>query len=135
MTTANYNAIELPPGWEGSKPEYLCYETLISVGKRPNEDFIYQSPLAGGRMDKGGLVVDFVFANPPDLAINVQGVYYHYEFGIETKARDLIARVQLAGNGITLIFIDDDDLIQDPKYYVEEALRYRDHSQIGALGG
>ena len=31
MTTQNYNDIELPPGWEGSKPEYLCYTTLISA--------------------------------------------------------------------------------------------------------
>ena len=42
--------------------------------------------MMGGRMDKGGLVLDFLFSNPPDLAVNVQGVYYHYEFGVETKA-------------------------------------------------
>ena len=135
MVVKSYNDIQLPPDWVGSKPEYLCYQTLISLRKTPNEDFIYQSPLAGGRMDKGGLIIDFVFNNPPDLAINVQGVYYHYEFGVETRARDLIARAQLAGNGITLVFIDDDDLLREPKWHVEEALKYRDHSQIGALGG
>ena len=135
MTTQNYNAITLPPGWEGSKPEYLCYTTLIDLGKTPNEDFTYQSPLMGGRMQKGGLVLDFEFINPPDLAINVQGVYYHYEFGVETKARDLMARAQLAGQGMTLVFLDDDDLLRDPRWHVEEALKYRDHSQLGALGG
>ena len=135
MTTQHYNAITLPPGWEGSKPEYLCYTTLVDLGKTPGEDFTYQSALQGGRMQKGGLVIDFEFINPPDLAINVQGVYYHYEFGIETRARDLIARVQLAGNNVNLIFIDDNHLLNNPKYYVEEALKYRDHSQLGSLGG
>ena len=126
---------QLPASWEGSIPEFIAYQAFIKAGKQPGVDFTYQSPLMGGRMTKGGAVLDFEFSNPPDLVVNIQGVYYHYEFGIETKARDLVARVQLAGNGIALIFIDDDDLIQDPKYYVEEALKYRDHSQIGALGG
>ena len=135
MTVQNYNDIELPAGWEGSKPEYLCYRTLVDMGKQPGTDFSYQSPLQGGRMQKGGMVIDFLFDNPPDLAINVQGVYYHYEFGVETKARDILARAQLAGQGIVLIFIDDDDLLQSPEWHIEEALKYKDHSQLGALGG
>lgn len=85
----------------------------------------------GGRMDKGGFVIDFLFTNPPNLAVNVQGVYYHYEFGIETKARDVMARASLAGQNVTLIFIDDDDLLRDPTYYCREALAYRDHSRLG----
>ena len=84
----------------------------------------------GGRMDKGGLVLDFLFPDR-NLAVNVQGVYYHYEFGVESKARDTMARASLAGDDITLIFIDDDDLLQDPKYYCREALNYRDHSRLG----
>ena len=82
-------------------------------------------------MDKGGFVLDFMFTNPPDLAVNVQGVYYHYEFGVETRARDTLARISLAGQNITLIFIDDDDLLGDPTYYCREALNYRDPSRLG----
>jgi hypothetical protein len=85
----------------------------------------------GGRLDKGGIVLDFVFSNPPDLAVNIQGVYYHYEFGVEVKARDLMARAMMAGQGISLIFVDDDDLIRDAVYYCREALNYQDHSQLG----
>ena len=83
--------IQIPQGWEGSGPEYVAYQAFVRLGKRPGEDFSYQSPLLGGRMDKGGFVIDFIFANPPDLGVNVQGVYYHYtQFpnGVETKARD-----------------------------------------------
>jgi len=128
----NPATIQIPQGWEGSAPEWIAYEALRKAGKMPGEDFTYQSPLLGGRITKGGVVIDFDFSNPPDLAINIQGVYFHYQFGVETGARDRMARAQLAGEGKSLIFIDDDDLFEDPDYYVTEALRYRDHSRLGA---
>jgi len=123
--------VQVPNNWEGSGPEYIAYSTFIELGRKPGLDFTYQSPLMGGRLDKGGFIIDFMFTDPPDLAINVQGVYYHYEFGVEAKARDVMARASLAGQNITLIFIDDDDLMKDPRYYCREALRYRDHSRLG----
>ena len=129
MTTQQQ--IQVPESWEGSIPEYVAYITFVQIGLEPGQDFIYQSPLMGGRLDKGGMVVDFIFNNPPDLAVNVQGVYYHYEFGVEAKARDMMARASLAGQDVKLIFIDDDDLLRDPTYYCREALNYRDHSRIG----
>jgi len=33
---------------------------------------------------------------------------------------------------VHLIFIEDVDLAQDPSYYVQEALNYRDHSHMGS---
>jgi hypothetical protein len=122
---------QVPSNWEGSLPEYIAYQTFIELGLEPGVDFTYQSPLMGGRMEKGGFVLDFLFNEPPDLAVNVQGVYYHYEFGVEAKARDVMARASLAGQNITLVFIDDDDLMQDPRFYCREALNYRDHSRLG----
>ena len=131
MTTQNTAQIQVPQTWLGSVTEYVAYQTFQELGLEPGKDFSYQSPLMGGRMDKGGFVLDFMFTNPPDLAVNVQGVYYHYEFGVETRARDTLARISLAGQNITLIFIDDDDLLGDPTYYCREALNYRDHSRLG----
>ena len=128
MTTQNIT--EAPPGWAGSLPEYIAYTTFQSFGLEPGQDFVYQSPLMGGRIEKGGLVLDFLFSNPPDLAVNIQGVYYHYEFGVETRGRDVVARQQVAGQGVTLIFIDEDDILTDARYYCREALRYRDHSRM-----
>ena len=63
----------VPEGWEGSLPEWLFNSSLVSLGYREDEDFTYQSPLAGGRLDKGGAIIDFLFYNPPNLAVNVQG--------------------------------------------------------------
>jgi hypothetical protein len=123
--------VQVPSNWEGSLPEYVAYQTFIELGLQPGQDFTYQSPLMGGRLDKGGVIIDFMFSEPPDLAVNVQGVYYHYEFGVEAKARDIMARASLAGQNITLVFIDDDDLMRDRMYYCREALNYQDHSRLG----
>tara|TARA_R100001224_G_C3975385_1_gene133960 strand:+ start:322 stop:717 length:396 start_codon:yes stop_codon:yes gene_type:complete len=121
----------VPEGWTGSLPEWQFYASLLELGYQPNEDFTYQSPLMGGRLDKGGLVIDFLFDNPPNLAVNVQGVYYHYELGADTRARDIFARESLAGQGITLIFVDEDYLAQDPLGTTREALQFRDSSRLG----
>ena len=85
----------------------------------------------GGRLDKGGVVLDFVFTDPPDLAINVQGEYYHYGLGATYIQNDIIIRQQMAGQGINLIFIDENDVLEDVDYYVREALNYKDHSRLG----
>jgi len=123
--------LQKPADWPGSLPEYLVNEALIKLGKEPDVDFFYQSPFAGGRMQRGGLVIDFIFVNPPDLAINVQGEYYHYEMGADIRARDLIARSMLAGDGITLIFLDESDVHKDAVGFTRDALRYRDRSRLG----
>lgn len=122
---------EKPEDFPGSLPEYICWVTLEEMGKKEGVDFFFQSPFAGGRMEKGGLVIDFIFKDPPDLAINIQGEYYHYLQGESTIARDIIARESLAAEGITLIFIDSEDILRDRKFFVREALAFRDHSKLG----
>ena len=122
---------QLPADFPGSLPEYLVLAELVRLGKQPGVDFTYQSPLMGGRVEKGGVILDFLLYDPPDLAINVQGEYWHYGLGPGVKARDLMARSQMAGQGITLIFIDEADILRDVRYYVREALQYRDHSKMG----
>lgn len=119
-----------PPEFMGTAPEWLTYEALIKLGKKPGEDFTFQSSLLGGRIERGGLIVDFQFRDPPDLAINVQGTYWHYGLGPTILARDKVTRETIAGQGITLIMIDEDDLYRDAEYYVKEALNYRDHSRL-----
>ena len=111
-------------------PEYIVFNQLLRLGLKPNQDFEFQSKFAGGKIERGGLVIDFLFSNPPGLAINVQGVYYHYEQGSVNIANDLLAREILAGEGISLIFLDDDDVLADPTFYVREALNFKDYSKF-----
>ena len=121
-----------PSNWPGSVPEFLVYNSLTTTfGLTDGVEFSYQSPLMGGRFDKGGVVLDFLFNDPPDLAINVQGEYYHYGLGVTFVQNDIIVRQQMAGQGINLIFIDESDVLEDVDYYVREAFNYKDHSQLG----
>tara|TARA_R100001086_G_scaffold232612_1_gene153905 strand:- start:136 stop:537 length:402 start_codon:yes stop_codon:yes gene_type:complete len=125
---------DVPADFDGSLPEYIVFQTLVRLGFEPGIDFNFQSPLFGGRLEKGGVVIDFLFFNPPDLAINVQGSFYHQEQGVVAVQRDRIARAQLAGQGINLIFIDEDDIKADPEAFVRDALRYIDRSFLGGIG-
>jgi hypothetical protein len=129
--TTQAEQLGVPSDWTGSVPEYLVYVSLTTKqNKQEGIDFTYQSPLMGGRLNKGGVVIDFLFTDPPDLAINVQGEYYHYGLGATFMQNDIIIRAQMASEGITLIFIDESDILEDVDYYVRQALNYRDHSQL-----
>ena len=115
----------------GSESEIAVFNALLRLGKRPGVDFTFQSKHFGGRVDKGGRILDFEIYEPP-LGINVQGVYYHYEKGSAIIQSDIQTRAFLASMGITLIFIDEDDALEDAGYYVREALQGKDHSRLGA---
>lgn len=128
MTTQQTQAV--PPGFLGSLPEFIVFQTLVRIGHIPDVTFVFQNPLSGGRLERGGLIIDFLFLDPPDLAINVQGLFFHYEQGVTVRARDEMARVHLASLGIDLIFIDEDDVNEDPFFFVREALRRVDHSRL-----
>lgn len=120
------NEVEFP----GTRPEFLCFQALVRLGKIPEVDFTFQSSLFGGRVEKGGLIIDFLFSDPPDLAISVLGSYFHYVLGGGTRGRDLINREILAQQGLTLIFIDDVDLEEDAIRVVGEALQFQDRSKL-----
>tara|TARA_R100001230_G_C5649163_1_gene154484 strand:- start:680 stop:1084 length:405 start_codon:yes stop_codon:yes gene_type:complete len=131
MTTVR-DRLGVPSSWTGSIPEYLVYNSLTTTfGLTDGIEFSYQSAFMGGRLDKGGVILDFFFYDPPDLAINVQGEYYHYGLGVTFVQNDIIVRQQMAGQGINLIFIDESDILDDVDYYVKEAFNYKDHSQLG----
>ena len=118
-----------PATWPGSIPEWHIYWALTRLGYKEGEDFTYQAPVFGGRMEYGGAVLDFVL---PDfgIAINVQSLYYHYQGGKE-KIADAMVRAAVESWGTRLIFIDEEDALRAPIYYTKEALAGRDHSRMG----
>ena len=131
MTTQQIQNV--PVGF--SLPEFVVFTTLIRLGRKPDIDFTFQGALFGGRAEKGGLVIDFLFDDPPGLAINVQGEFFHQEQGADVTARDRLTRAALAGEGITLIFIDAEDALSEPERFVRAALNYQDLSFLGGVGG
>ncbi len=112
----------------GSRPEFLCFQALRRLGLVINEDYTFQSAQFGGRTERGGLVVDFWFTNPPDLAFSVLSEYFHYE--LNASANDIMSRVILAASGTTLIFIDDLDLEENAIEVVRAGLRFEDRSRL-----
>jgi hypothetical protein len=125
MTTQQQSRV--PADWPGSDAAFIAFESILKQGKRHGVDFTYQPPTQGRRMDMD-MEIDFLFSNPPDLAMQVQEGFYTHHSGIETRSRDILNKAQLAGNGVTLIMLEHDKLIQDPDWLISEALQYRDHS-------
>lgn len=119
--------ITVPPTWTGSKPEWAVYKALIQLGYEPDKDFTYQSAIAGGRMDYGGAVLDFVIPSL-SLAINVQSVYFHYA-DPSARRRDALIKAMVEGMGLKLIYIDEEDALANALYYTKEAIRGIDHSR------
>lgn len=123
-----------PPVWwreafpSGTKPEWAVYWALLQLGLKPEEDFFYQAVLPGvGRTFYSQ--VDFLL---PDfqIGIEVQGIYWHYTLGSQRQQRDIFRVAYFAQRGIQIIFIDEDDAICDPIFYVKEALSGVDHSKV-----
>ena len=118
-----------PAEWDGSKPEWAVYWALTRLGYKEGVHFVYQSPQMGGRIYLGGAVLDFYFEGL-GIAIEVQSAYYHYG-DAQTRATDAMQKAQLLSYGIQVIYIDEQDALSNPVYFVKEALAGRDHSLIG----
>lgn len=115
-----------PPWFPGFLPEWYCYWALQKLGA----SFDYQSPLMGGRLEKGGAVVDFLVYLPVEVAIRIQGMYWHYQMGSQKIAYDRLQRAALEASGLRVIDIDEEDILRDPLFYVREALRGVEHSRV-----
>lgn len=57
----------------GTLPERVVYKALTQMRMVPDVDFDFQSSLLGGRLELGGIVADFLFREPRNFVINVQG--------------------------------------------------------------
>ncbi len=118
------------PNVQGTAPEVLCYNALVGLGLIPDVDFAFQAGILGGRSVKGGQVVDFLFANPPNLGISILGEYFHYKLHGGSRATDIMNAQNLLLLGIIVIHIDEDDLIADADSVVRDALNFRDRSKL-----
>lgn len=117
-----------PTGWKGSLPEWSIFWAAERLGYQDGITMFYQSPFVGGRLNRGGAVIDFVFP-AENIGVRVQGVYFHYAKGGDTRAFDQLQKVMIEASGMRVIDIDEDDAIKSPVYFLREALHGIDHSR------
>ena len=118
---------DTPQGWQGSPASYVAYEAITRQGKEPQRDFSF-IPRTQGRRLGLDIEADFVFNNPRGLALHIKESLSTHPRGIETRGTDIMAKSQLAGQGIMMILLDHDKLIQDPDWVIGEALQFREHA-------
>ena len=121
-----------PADWTGTRPEWAVYWGLENNGLTEGLDFTYQARLPGvgaGYYSQ----VDFLM-DSYNIGIEVQGKYWHYGQGTQKVATDMFREQLFAGQGIQIIFIDEEDALTDPKYFVSEALKGVDHSHVKNIG-
>ena len=117
-----------PSGWKGSKPEWSIYWAAERLGYKDGVNVFYQSPYAGGRLNRGGAVIDFVFPFE-NIGVRVQGVYFHYAKGGDTRAFDQLQKIEIESSGMRVIDIDEDDALRAPVSYLRDALAGIDKSR------
>lgn len=121
-----------PRGWllahpNGTVPEWSVYWALTRLGRVEDIDFLYQPRLPGVGMSYYS-TVDFLLP-AEHLALEISGSYWHYATS-QRQHRDRERLAWFAREGITVIFIDEDDALYRPIWVVEEALAGRDHSKL-----
>lgn len=108
-------------------PEWYIYWALVRLGKKPGVDFSYRAETGFSQGLSGQTQLDFEILDGSDVAIEVQGTFYHYGMGSAKLIQDRVRAGELA-NQWTVIDIDEDDALRNPIYYVSEALLGHDHS-------
>lgn len=115
----------VPDGMTMTLAEWYVY--WWSVHRRrlsPQIDFEFQSSLFGGRIDLGGLVIDFLYRGffPPGLVVNVQGEAWHY-YTTEQREANILTRVRLQDRGYTVVFVKEDDVLSQLDYVMTRAMK------------
>ena len=117
---------EPPEDWAGSVPEWCINWALLRLGLEGQFD--YQSSMMGGRLEKGGVILDFYLPGY-NLGISVMGEYWHLGRGLDVRASDAFQRAQVESMGVTVVNIKESHALANPIHYVNEALHGRDHSK------
>lgn len=111
---------EPPADFLGTRPEWAIFWAHGVLKRKEGEDFMYLSHIAGIQVD----FEEFDLG----IALNIQGLYWHYFFKGSKAYEDLMTRAFIEATGIQLVNIDEDHALADPVYYLREALAGRDHS-------
>ena len=111
-----------------TKPEWYVNWGLERLGKKMGVDYDYRGEVELISSLSAAAQLDYTMTDGSQIAIEVQGIHWHYELGFNKIALDEVRKTELMSSGWIVIQIDEDDALRDPEYYVKEALAGRDHS-------
>jgi hypothetical protein len=102
----------------GTRPEFAVYRELERRGllaptSRPEAgfDFEFQVPLLGGRSDGGAVVDMVVYTTSPNIAIRIQGEFFHFK-NDEIEKGDIFQRIAIESAGFKVVDILAQDTLQ-----------------------
>jgi hypothetical protein len=101
----------------GTLPERIVYLWLIQHYFTPDVDFDFQSSLEGGRLELGGIVVDYMFKFLK-IALQVQGPTHNQYLRIR---KDNEQRMVLEQDGYEVVNLDMEVIYDEPRF--EEEMR------------
>lgn len=102
----------------GTLPERIVWQYLVSkLHFQPGVDFDFQSSLEGGRMNLGGMVVDFIF---PYLKITLQVQGFHHRQFLQAR-KDAEQYINLKLRGYEVYELWEDEIYDE--YVFEEIMR------------
>ena len=108
---------------QATLPELKIAQALDKLGII----YYFQMEYFGGRMVKGGFLPDFILPTY-NISISVIGKYWHSTSDV--RAKDRIQSISLMGAGIETIWIDEEDAMKDPEYFIKQAIRGISHSKL-----
>lgn len=118
-----------PAGWNGSPAEWAIYwahERANPARGPEGEEWRFQSPLFGN-FAIAGFVPDF---SEYDVHVTIDVNEEDIDIGIQ---RYRAAILQSFNPPFAHIIIDEEDALNNPVYYLNEALAGRTHSRLGQL--
>ena len=106
----------------GPKPPQFLFDTewrvwwylTVKEKLKPDLEFTFQSSADGGRMMTGGIVADFIVRDrfEPGLVLNPIGFYWH-RLTTALRAEDLREKARLTEMGFTVVYIREEDLVDE----------------------
>jgi hypothetical protein len=111
-----------------TKPEWYIHWALGRLGKKLGEDYQFRGEVDFLPSLAAQAQLDFTMLDGSQIAIEVQGIHWHYELGTTKIALDQFRTAQLQAAGWQVMEIDEDDALRDPIYYTREALQGRSHA-------
>ena len=115
----------------GTLPERITYQWLVDAAFVPEIDFSFQSSLEGGRLELGGIVVDFLFSRLR-LVLQVQGPTHTQWLRVR---KDEEQRSLLESMGYSCEYVDEATIYDEPKFEQEMRRIFNLGTYYGGGGG